>query len=331
MSLKRVADIRPKESTKVIEIRVLKKWKPHTEDFQKKVDLWFLFGDAIEAMCNAKDAGHFSSLLEVQKCYKITGCVSRPPRSYMPMVPHQASLFLGMRVDVQQIENIDIPTYYYNLATFDVLNSRKANPKLLTGRVDSISPELIRKGKRLKKVAIRDITGNPLEVTLWEEKRHLIPAEGAIGKAVVITATRVTQYTVMQLESTVSTTVEINPPFPELQTYLDRFSMLSDVPPTELTLEKMTVTQLASRVSDPNQQAAESIQLTNLELKVWADAMHRLKEIDHLKEMDIKQKLQIKWALDGDDNSKFFHGLLKSNNACSWINGLRGGPTTLKA
>lgn len=65
-------------------------------------------------------------------------------------------------------------------------------------------------------------SGNPLEITLWEEKANLIQPETVVGKAIVVTATRVTQHKVMQLESTVSTTVELNPNFPQLQSYIDR-------------------------------------------------------------------------------------------------------------
>ncbi|KAK1419830.1 hypothetical protein QVD17_29195 [Tagetes erecta] len=121
------------------------------------------------------------------------------------------------------------------------------------GRVDRVSPELLRKGKRLRKVSIRDTIGNPLEITPWEEKRHLIPPEGTIGKAVVVTSTLVTQYNVMQLESTVSTTVEINPNFPELQSYLDKFSKLDDTGDLDPVLQTLTVTELAERASNPNQ------------------------------------------------------------------------------
>lgn len=45
MSLKRVVDIKTEESPKLIEIRVIKKWKPYTPDDQKNPNLWFLFVD----------------------------------------------------------------------------------------------------------------------------------------------------------------------------------------------------------------------------------------------------------------------------------------------
>ncbi|KAK1427519.1 hypothetical protein QVD17_16206 [Tagetes erecta] len=60
MPIKRIVDIRPEESPKPAEIRIIKKWKPY---LQKKPDLWFLFvdvrGDAIKAMCPVEEESLF--------------------------------------------------------------------------------------------------------------------------------------------------------------------------------------------------------------------------------------------------------------------------------
>ncbi|KAK1419317.1 hypothetical protein QVD17_28482 [Tagetes erecta] len=50
------------------------------------IDWRLATGDAIEAMCEAKDEGHLKNLIEVQK--------------FMLMVPHKASLKLGRSVTV---------------------------------------------------------------------------------------------------------------------------------------------------------------------------------------------------------------------------------------
>ncbi|KAD4179918.1 hypothetical protein E3N88_28509 [Mikania micrantha] len=47
-----------------------------------------------------------------------------------------------------------------------------------------------------------------------------------------------------------------------------------------------------------------------------------LKEIEHRKGQDSKQKARIKWAIEGGENSSFFHGLINRNLHCNRINGL---------
>lgn len=38
--------------------------------------------------------------------------------------------------------------------------------------------------------------------------------------------------------------------------------------------------------------------------------------------MDLKQKAKIKWAIEGDENSTFFHGIINNKLKKSRINGL---------
>lgn len=44
-------------------------------------------------------------------------------------------LELGRRGMVESINNVDIPTYYYNLASYDELRDRKKHPKLVPGNI----------------------------------------------------------------------------------------------------------------------------------------------------------------------------------------------------
>lgn len=43
----------------------------------------------------------------------------------MQIVPHMTSLQLGRWATVEPVHNIDIPTYYYNLASYDELDGRE--------------------------------------------------------------------------------------------------------------------------------------------------------------------------------------------------------------
>ncbi|XP_076883004.1 uncharacterized protein LOC143531635 [Bidens hawaiensis] len=45
-------------------------------------------------------------------------------------------------------------------------------------------------------------------------------------------------------------------------------------------------------------------------------------EFDLLKMRDMQQKSRVRWAIDGDDNSRFFHGILNSNLSCNRVHGL---------
>nr|GFD47332.1 RNA-directed DNA polymerase, eukaryota, reverse transcriptase zinc-binding domain protein [Tanacetum cinerariifolium] len=43
-----------------------------------------------------------------------------------------------------------------------------------------------------------------------------------------------------------------------------------------------------------------------------ANLFHDLKDINHKDSVDLAQKAKIKWAVEGDENSKFFHGIVKN-------------------
>ncbi|KAF5790425.1 hypothetical protein HanXRQr2_Chr09g0383091 [Helianthus annuus] len=72
----------------------------------------------------------------------------------------------------------------------------------------------------------------------------MIETEDIIGKVFAITATMVTYFKKLQLESTTSTTIVINPPILDLQTYMNKFQEL--VPLTEqcASLYHITIAEL---------------------------------------------------------------------------------------
>lgn len=45
-------------------------------------------------------------------------------------------------------------------------------------------------------------------------------------------------------------------------------------------------------------------------------------EIDNTRNLDLKQKARIKWEMEGDENSKFFHGMINSHRKRNKINGI---------
>lgn len=57
-------------------------------------------------------------------------------------------------------------------------------------------------------------------------------------------------------------------------------------------------------------------------VKERSDALQRLKTIEAGRILDLKQKARTKWALEGDENSRFFHGVLNQHRRAQKINGL---------
>nr|GFB53601.1 RNA-directed DNA polymerase, eukaryota [Tanacetum cinerariifolium] len=53
-----------------------------------------------------------------------------------------------------------------------------------------------------------------------------------------------------------------------------------------------------------------------------ANLFRNLKDIDHKDSIDLAQKVKIKWAVEGDENSKFFHGIVNKKRRHLAIKGI---------
>ncbi|KAJ0716266.1 putative RNA-directed DNA polymerase [Helianthus annuus] len=62
--------------------------------------------------------------------------------------------------------------------------------------------------------------------------------------------------------------------------------------------------------------------LTEEEEWILAENKRIIKEVDYRKNLDLKQRARSKWALDGDENSKFFHALINNRKVSNTIHGL---------
>ncbi|KAM0065492.1 putative RNA-directed DNA polymerase [Helianthus debilis subsp. tardiflorus] len=68
--------------------------------------------------------------------------------------------------------------------------------------------------------------------------------------------------------------------------------------------------------------AAESRDLLPHELEKREDCRRFIMETDRLKIMDLKQKSRVRWAVEGDENSAYFHSVVNANISNNRINGL---------
>ncbi|KAJ9543283.1 hypothetical protein OSB04_022990 [Centaurea solstitialis] len=72
----------------------------------------------------------------------------------------------------------------------------------------------------------------------------------------------------------------------------------------------------------------EKLRLTKIAIKEWRtkkprqDRLIEIKEIERRDALDLRQRARLKWAIEGDENARFFHGLINSNRRNNFIHGL---------
>lgn len=62
--------------------------------------------------------------------------------------------------------------------------------------------------------------------------------------------------------------------------------------------------------------------LLDEELQYRSNCINRMHELERCAAEDLKQKARIKWTMDGDENSTFFHGVVNNQNRKNHIDGL---------
>ncbi|GKC23726.1 putative RNA-directed DNA polymerase, eukaryota, reverse transcriptase zinc-binding domain protein [Tanacetum coccineum] len=67
---------------------------------------------------------------------------------------------------------------------------------------------------------------------------------------------------------------------------------------------------------------AESCDLDDNEIACRLSSLKDIEDLEYLKRLDLMQKAKIKWTIEGDEKSKFFHGMINNKFVKSRINGL---------
>ncbi|XP_076927601.1 uncharacterized protein LOC143591213 [Bidens hawaiensis] len=67
---------------------------------------------------------------------------------------------------------------------------------------------------------------------------------------------------------------------------------------------------------------AEIVVISDVERAIRADSKKKIWEINLKKNLDLRQKAKVRWGAEGDENSKFFHGIVNGNLKRSNINGI---------
>lgn len=89
--------------------------------------------EAIEAAGDARDVEDFDKKITLFSCYKVTAYICTRHRPYMTTVDHEASLIIGKRANFEPIPDANIPTVYFNFASYESLNRRLKATGKLTG------------------------------------------------------------------------------------------------------------------------------------------------------------------------------------------------------
>ncbi|GJY56796.1 putative RNA-directed DNA polymerase [Tanacetum coccineum] len=97
----------------------------------------------------------------------------------------------------------------------------------------------------------------------------------------------------------------------------DGFVAITDIQ----CIESAATVKLRGKLDDLDNKA-EVGPLTPTDATARIDIVRELTSLERIKVMDLRQKAKVRWAVDGDENSHFFHGMLNSKLNHSRINGL---------
>ncbi|KAJ9565965.1 LOW QUALITY PROTEIN: hypothetical protein OSB04_001931 [Centaurea solstitialis] len=87
-------------------------------------------------------------------------------------------------------------------------------------------------------------------------------------------------------------------------------------------LEKHKVLADLNKKLDEFDLKAENTGCSPSESRQRQETLLRIKELERAINLDLKQRARVKWTLDGDENSSFYHGIINRNKRSNFIHGI---------
>ncbi|GKD17256.1 RNA-directed DNA polymerase, eukaryota, partial [Tanacetum coccineum] len=91
---------------------------------------------------------------------------------------------------------------------------------------------------------------------------------------------------------------------------------------SSVKLNESTFTVSLRNTIDPIDTKAEISPLTTHDIENRTFLVNELMDLEHHNLKDLRQKAKVRWALEGDENTRFFHGIINNNRNRCRINGL---------
>ncbi|GKE08923.1 RNA-directed DNA polymerase, eukaryota [Tanacetum coccineum] len=88
---------------------------------------------------------------------------------------------------------------------------------------------------------------------------------------------------------------------------------------SELTKNEHLIDSLKQKIN-VLEEKAENGSLDDQDMADRLSHLKTLEDLEHLKNLYLKQKAKVNWAIEGDENSKFFHGIINIKFSRSRIN-----------
>ncbi|GKA89831.1 DNA helicase [Tanacetum coccineum] len=123
-----VADLKPTDANKTIEVRVYRKWIAKNVKTQERTGFCAILldiqGNAIQANMDLEYMDHFDELLRLNEAYRISHFICRPTKSWDRTLPNPTTLLFGRYTNITPISNANFPEHYFNFTAYNEVNAR---------------------------------------------------------------------------------------------------------------------------------------------------------------------------------------------------------------